>query len=242
MVTSDRGGRNVDAVELQAEKKELMNRITLLENEVLTTAEELGRVRALNEAGAGLNKDLQTTVHDNKENKVLDEVISDLRGELKQVKEENSKYRLDIKRMERELQCQEGELLELKNCSKNSRNIKETNIAAEEKRFDKQASGESEMSASELEKLVANQSNKIMAMSEDWKHEKDELKETIKNVRREKEEIEGQLKELQKTLFGKDGEIQHWQGHALKLEMINQQAKTPQMQQFLVRKHPLEIL
>ena len=108
----------------QAEKRELLSRIALLEEEVIRTAEELGRMRALNvaTATATITADNSNSNSTSSSNSRQDDACASPPHakdterddeEVQELREENAKYRLDIKRLQREMRAQEKQLSQL---------------------------------------------------------------------------------------------------------------------------------
>jgi hypothetical protein len=261
----------------QAEKRELLSRISLLEGEVLRSAEELGRMRAISvavtaaertgeinsdaggKAGPGVESSLASTgVGERDKGAGSSEVeaqVQAMQEEVEDLREENAKYRQDVKRLERQVRSQDKQLSELMNerdlasddeghsdededgdgfvskkKGKGSQVQKKTHFL----KSSSSSSSSRSRDVEQLQKELSDQGDKLLAMSQEWSSTKHDLQASIKNLKKEREELEKQITELQRSLLGKEGEVQHWQGEALRLEMVTQQAKTPQMQQFLV--------
>lgn len=206
---------------LAAEKQELQGRVALLEAELLRSAEEIGRIRALNATAAAPNipprAPLDTTDTATRDKKT--------QAEIAELLEENTQYGLDVKRLERQVRSQEKQISQLltDRDSDDDAHASPRRISSVQR---------AQQSAKELN--LDDQGKKFEQASEQWHATKSELELSVKTLHQEKGELEKRITELQRELLSKAGEVQHWQGEALRLEMMTHQAKTPQMQQFLV--------
>ena len=231
----------------ETERQELLSRISLLETEVLNSAEELGRMRALNVAACTPAADSSIGQSDNNESTdkitidTAEKKSSRLMADIEDLKEENANYRLQVKKLEREIQLQKTQFSQFSVVDENGSENGDGAISHAQSKLSVQLpsnnptlSTTSATITDQLRQELRDQGEKFTSASEEWSKVKSELQLSVKSLRKEKEDMEQDIIDLRKTLLSKDGEIQHWQGESLRLEMVTQQAKTPQMQQFLV--------
>jgi hypothetical protein len=237
----------------ETEREELLSRISLLETEVLNSAEELGRVRALNMAAytpaadssigqsdsASREKIIFDPAGENSSRLMADN--KEIRAEIEDLKEDNANYRLQVKKLEREIQFQKNQLSQFRVVDENGSENGDGAISqAQSKPSVESSCNNPTLSTTsvtitdQLRQEFSDQGEKFMSASEEWNKVKSELQLSVKSLRKEKDVMDKEIIDLRKTLLSKEGEIQHWQGESLRLEMVTQQAKTPQMQQFLV--------
>ena len=248
----------------EREKQELRGRISLLEAEVMRSAEELGRMRASALSAANTAASFNTvpapatatapTTHfhsqspsRNRDQNQQQQQVKELEKkredeeeeEIRELREDNAQYRSQVKRLEREIRNQDKKLAQLmtevnRDSDSDDDNHVRKNNSPVRKSLPVTSSLPVDTTTEHLQKELSDQADTMMAMSADWSTMKGELQRTIQTLKQNKTDLQTQIAELQQSVFDKGGEVQHWQGQALKLEMITQQAKTPQMQQFLV--------
>lgn len=167
--------------------------------------------------------------------------------EMRELREENAQYRLDVKRLQREVRAHEKHISQLtaqRNCDvdtdsdtiesrKSKSQVNKTPLSSSPAPV-LSSTQSSDVTIEHLQKELSDQADAITTMSADWNATKADLQRSIKVLKQDKAELQAKVAELQQSLLDKGGEVQHWQGQALKLELITQQAKTPQMQQYLV--------